>query len=103
MYAVYWGASILWCEHLTDKYSQNYVDKVLEDVEPERLHKFKVISCKHDYVKIYYVLNHYETMEPAYGFVAEFKNGERINPEVSDKCVWSSYGSADGFVWPYGR
>ena len=100
---VYWGISVLKCEYLTHKYAHEYVDIVLDGCEPERLDKIKVLNYDDGYVRIYYVLDYYGTTEPGYGFVAEIKNGERIRPDLMDDCVWSDYGSADDFVWPYGR
>ena len=100
---MYWCISIVKCEYLTYKYAQEYVDIVLDGYEPDRLEKIKVLDYNYGYVRIYYVLNHYETKEPGYGFVAEIKNGERINPELMDSCVWSRHGNADEYIWPYGR
>ena len=100
---LYWGISIIKCEYLTYKYAQKYVDIVLDGCEPEGLHKIKVLNYNGGYIRIYYVLDYYGTTEPGYGFVAEIANGERIRPDLMDHCVWSNYGSADDYIWPYGR
>ena len=100
---LYWGVSIIKCEYLTHKYAQEYVDIVLEDYEPERLHKIKVLDYDDGYVRIYYVLDYHGTTKPGYGFIAEIKDGKRIRPDLMDHCVWSNYGSADDYIWPYGR
>ncbi len=103
VFVLCWGVSIIKCEYLTHKYAQEYERIVLDGCEPERLHKIKVLDCKDSYIRIYYVLDYYGTTKPGYGFVAEIKDGERMNPALADKCIWSNYGSADGYIWPYGR
>ena len=99
-FAVKWTVDIIKCEMLTKEYGGEYVDIVLEDMDCERLAKIKVLEYSDNFAKIYYVLNHYKTMKPAYGFLVEIKDGKRTG---SEHCVWSSMGSADGFIWPYGR
>jgi len=103
VYFLYKHISIMRCEYLTDKYAHEYVDIVLDGCEPERLEKIKVLDYKDGYVRIYYVLDYYGTNEPGYGFIAEIKDGKRIRPDLQDTCVWSKYGNADEYIWPYGR
>lgn len=100
---LFWGISIVKCEYLTHRYAQKYVDIVLDGCEPERLHKLKVLNYNDGYIRIYYVLDYYGTTEQDYGFIAEIKDGKRMNPKLADDCVWSNYGSADDYIWPYGR
>ena len=92
---------MLKCEYLTQRYAEEYVDVVLGDIEPERLHTIKVLDYNDEYVRIYYVLDHFETRRPGYGFVAEISNDKRINSNHMEYCVWSKYGSASSVVWPY--
>lgn len=97
-FLLFWGGSIVRCEVLT----------YLHGKEFETLYKANTMIIKPDYLKllnysdssarVYYVTKH------EYGNIMTFEKQD--NQWVFNKwesTVWSSSGSADGFVWPYVR
>ncbi|MBE6617992.1 MAG: hypothetical protein E7627_08665 [Ruminococcaceae bacterium] len=99
LFALFWVGSILKCEIQTLIHLDEFGDKWTENTmlgEPDRL---IVLKYSDNYAELYHKNEHG-------GNVISFKRND-VNEEWSyngwKDTVWSRYGSADDFIWPYIR
>ncbi|MEL4105491.1 hypothetical protein IZU99_04010 [Oscillospiraceae bacterium CM] len=96
-FVLFWVGSFTYCEILTVRHGQEFTE----------LYKLTNMIDKVDYLK---VLNYSDNIAKVY-YVAEHAGGDVIiftkqsNEWELEKwyTVWSKYGSADDFMWPYIR
>lgn len=96
---VIWFFSIIKCEILTQLHGREFSKGYWETNMIGRCDYLKVINYSSDSAKVYYV----ETKVYGYGDLLSFK---KINDSwIIEKweTIWSKYGSADDFIWPYLR
>lgn len=90
-----WGISLVKCEILTDKYSDDFKNAyqsnsmISNDVE-----SFKVLECDDESAKVYYY-----SEKSGNVLTFEKQNGKWV--EKDWEVIWSQTGSASGVVWPY--
>ena len=65
---------------------------------PLEIDHYKVMSYSKNYAEVYYV-----TADCVSGNILRFSKEENKWVMTSWDTIWSKYGSADGFIWPYGR
>lgn len=96
-FILFWASAIIKCEILTSKYGKEFIGFEVQTNMLNPGHKLKVLDYSEDIATIYYY-NKYG------GDVLEFRKDNNVwilNKWV--ETVWSSSGSADGFIWPYIR
>lgn len=98
-----WISSIAYCEYLTSQYGYQFEDLYKENTMLGNLFHLKVLTYHDDYAEVYYVTGNKESGAKC-GDVLSFRkeNGNWIYDKWL-KTVWSNHGSADGYIWPYGR
>ena len=104
MFTTIWYLDFTLCEDLTSKYDYLFKDIYKENtMMGHDLYKLKVIAYYDDYAKIYCVNGNEETGSKG-GDILRFKKeeGKWVYDSWID-TVWSNRGSADGYMWPYGR
>ena len=104
MLTAIWIGDIVHHEYLTSKYGYQFKEIYKENtMMGHDLYKLKVIAYYDDYAKIYCVTGNEETGTKA-GDILRFKKeeGKWVYDSWID-TVWSNRGSADGYMWPYGR
>lgn len=95
--ALLWGGSLMYCEVLTYKHKNEFSSQYHQTNVLNRIDYLKVIRYQEDFAKIYYV------SKGESGSIIEFEQKEDGWEILGWKTVWSKYGSADGFIWPYIR
>ena len=103
-FVLYWTSSIAMCEYNTYKYGEIFINTKIHDIGGEGYLNdcnIKVIKYNNDNAKVYVV---FENVQNEVGLVYYFVKTENSN-WVFDHydAVYSTTGSADGFIWPYIR
>lgn len=94
LFIMIWLCSLLKCEINTYKHGKEF--EHMEQIDPGN-GTIKVLDYSDDYARIYY-----KTFE--YGIIYKYKKyNNKWCFEEWGETVWSRRGSADGFIWPYGR
>ena len=96
----FWGLSFAQCERLTKLYGHMFNESYRQHTMLEDIAYHKVLYYSENTAKVYYV-----TTGKGSGHILTFSKSE-IHDEwafVNWDTVWSTSGSADGFVWPYIR
>ncbi len=104
IFLAYWGCSIASCEYLTSRYGYQFEELYKEDpMFGNELVKLKILAYYDDHATLYYVTAT-EEFDVELGDVVDFKkeNGKWICDGYPN-TIWSKHGSADGYIWPYGR
>ena len=103
-FVLFWICSIVLCEYNTYKYGEIFRNTKIHDIGGERYLddcNIKVLKYNNDYAKVYAV---YENDLNEVGLLYYFTKNDDGNWIFDyDYAVYSTTGSADGFVWPYGR
>ena len=94
---VIWGASVLRCEILTYKYAKEFENLYKETSMIDSIDYLKILSKTTTHAKIYYV------EKGDAGYIVEAQYNDSGWHMTDWDCVWSKMGTADGFVFPYGR
>lgn len=94
---IFWLFSIVKCEINTYLHGSQFVGEYEQTNMIGGNPKTKVLKYSEEYAEIYYV-------NDEGGDIITFEkiNEKWIMKEWKD-TVWSATGSADGFMWPYGR
>lgn len=94
---LFWVGSILKCEILTLQYGKQF-DGLYEQTRMiDEVDYWKVMEYSDSTARVYYVT------KQVFGNIVTF---EKQNGQWQMKvweCVWSHYGSASDFIWPYVR
>ena len=96
VFLVVWGASLLKCEVLTDKYYDELELAHIDNTMLDKIESFKVLECNGEIAKVYYVCN-YNTV----GHILRYEKQNDEWKETDWQTVWSKQGSADEMLWPY--
>ncbi len=98
LFIAFWGLSILKCEILTYLYGEQFARMYREYTMLDGIDYFKVLNYSEDSARVYYV-----GLERSNGSILGFykENGNWCNRGWN--VIWSTSGSADGFMWPYIR
>lgn len=96
LFAVVWGASLLWCEILTSQHGEEFAQAYEENTMIGPIESFKVLSCDGENARVYYV-----SQGMTLGSVLTFAMQEGKWQCTQWDTVWSSTGSASNVVWPY--
>lgn len=96
VFIVVWGASLLKCELLTNKYHGELEYAHIENTMIGKVDSFKVLECDGEAAEVYYVCNNNNS-----GNVLKYKKEKDQWKETSWDCIWSKQGSADEMLWPY--
>ncbi len=94
---LFWAGSIIRCEILTSRYGQQFEGLYEQTHMIDEVDYWKVMEYSDSAARVYYVT------KQVYGNIITF---EKQNGQWQMKvweCVWSHYGSADDFIWPYIR
>lgn len=94
VFLIVWGAALVQCEFLTDKYYEIFDGAYQSNTMIGPVEYYKVLKCDGKTAEVYYISS-------ACGNVLEFENKDGNWTETSWKTVWSKNGSASGTVWPY--
>ena len=65
--------------------------------------RFKVLAYYDDYAEIYYVTENKEKGIESGNVLSFRKENEKWKYDNWLETIWSNQGSADGYIWPYGR
>ncbi len=95
LFTAYWSLSILKCEYLTYVHKNEFIYD--EEIKDSAL--VKILEYNDDYARLYCINYNVHS-----GSLCTFlkKDGKWIFKSWG-RGVWSRHGSADGFIWPYGR
>ncbi len=98
-FGLYWLLSIAKCEINTAKMR----DEIIADMAwADEGDKIKVIYKNNCYMSVYIVPKEpYPNMGLLYH--CGYNNDTSKWEDFKWECIWSRSGSADGFIWPYGR
>ena len=103
IFILIWFLSIIKCECLTLIHGNQFKDLYKENTMIGDVYRFKVIEYNDKYARVYYVSGNKEIGNKA-GNILKFKReGNKWTFTGAWSTVWSKHGSADGFIWPYGR
>jgi len=94
-FTTYWSLSVLKCEYLTFMHKKEFAR--IEEVNHSSM--IKVLDYDNNYAKLYCV-NFIGYNSNIYTFRKE--NGEWVYDDWED-TVWAKYGTAESFMWPYGK
>jgi len=100
------GFSLIRCDMLTLLHGDLFRDRYRETMMLGDLENFRVLSYTEDSAEVYYVNCHPDRVNfpnNRCGNILRFVKRDGAWVLVSWGAVWASMGSADGFVWPYGR
>lgn len=90
----FWLCSLLICEINTYKHSEEF--RNIGNIEDQN-GNIKVLSYTDNFARVYWTSDYN-------GNIFTYKKyNNKWNFENWERTVWSSSGSADGFVWPYIR
>lgn len=96
VFLVVWGASLLKCEILTNKYYDELEYAHIENTMLGKINSFKVMKCDGETAEVYYVCDNNNS-----GNVLKYQKENDQWKEVEWKTIWSKKGSADETLWPY--
>lgn len=96
VFLVVWGASLLKCETLTNKYSEELKYAHTENTMLGKIESYKVLECDGEKARVYYVCDNNTV-----GNVLEFEKQDNKWKEINWVTIWSKQGSADEMLWPY--
>ena len=96
VFLVVWGASLLKCEILTNKYSEELKYAHTENTMLGKIESYKVLECDGEKARVYYACD-YNTV----GHILELEKQNNEWKETKWETVWSKQGSADEMMWPY--
>ena len=103
IFLLIWFSAIIKHEYLTLRYGHQFKELYKENSMIGDVYRFKVIECNDKYAEVYYVSEYKETGNKA-GSTLKF---QKVDNEWiftgAWSTVWSKHGSADGYIWPYGR
>ncbi|MBQ9914659.1 MAG: hypothetical protein IJO50_00800 [Clostridia bacterium] len=91
LFVIFWLGSLIKCEIVTALHGDEFLG--LEQVETS---EFKILNYKKDFARIYCVYD--DAVANVYTFIKQ--DGVWVYDEW-ETTVWSTRGTADGFVWPY--
>jgi hypothetical protein len=91
---LFWAASIINCEILTDKYGEEFLDASINLRNTIKIDAWKVLDYSEDYAEVYFYTEYGGAL-----ISFDFVDGEW--KERNWKASWSTTGSADDFIWPY--
>ena len=95
LFTAYWSFSVLKCEYLTYVHKDEFIYD--EEIKDSAL--IKILEYKDDYAKLYCINYNVHS-----GSLCTFKKeNDKWIFKSWGRAVWSKHGSADGFMWPYGR
>ena len=92
----FWGASLIKCEILTDRYYDDFKQAYKQNTMLGEMEYFKVLSCDENTAKVYYVSK--DMMDAN---VLTFKKQDDTWQEISWETIWSATGSASEVIYPY--
>lgn len=92
------SAPYLKVEYLTEKHGNAFAELHQSIGMFEEIEYLKVMDYSESEAEVYYVVS-----EKAAGVLAEFERRNGSWELAGWETVWSSSGSADGFIWPYYR
>lgn len=93
-FVLFWLSSLLICEINTYKHSEEF--RNIGNIEDQN-GNIKVLNYTDNFARVYW------TSEYNGNIFTYKKHNNKWIFENWEKTVWSSSGSADGFVWPYIR
>ena len=96
VFLVVWGVSLLKCEILTNKYSEELKYAHTENAMLGKIESYKVLECDGKTAEVYYVCDNNTV-----GNVLTFEKQNDEWKEISWETIWSKQGSADEMLWPY--
>ena len=103
-FVLFWICSIAMCEYNTYKYGEIFRNTKIHDISGEGYlddFNIKVLQYNNDYAKVYAVFeNDINELGLLYYFMKN-DDGDWIFDYYD--AVYSTSGSADGFIWPYIR
>lgn len=98
-FLLYWGISIIKCEILTHRYGEQFSEIYRENTMIGEIDYFKILNYSDSEARVYYV-----SENRSGGDILIFeKEGDLWVYRSWERTVWSKFGSADGFMWPYIR
>lgn len=98
VFVLYWLLSIIKCEIYTYKYGEIFKNIEVHDIDGIHFIEdgIKVIKCSDECAAVY--------CDSKYsGNLYNFKKENNMWVYDGWDTIWSRSGSADGFIWPYGR
>ena len=96
VFLILWSGSLIKCEVNTFLYGKQFNGEYKQTNMISGTPKTKVLKYSKNKAKVYY-------MDKEGGDIIAFQKKENKWIMDSWDTVWSRTGSADGFVWPYGR
>lgn len=96
VFLVVWGASLLKCEILTNKYYDELEYAHVENTMLDKVDYLKVLKCDGEIAEVYYVCEN-DTV----GNVLKYQKENDQWKETEWNTIWSKQGSADEMLWPY--
>ena len=103
-FVLYWISSIAMCEYNTHKYGEIFRNTKIHDIGGEGYLNdcnIKVIKYNNDYAKVYAVFENTQNEVGLVYYFVKTENGDWVFDYYD--AVYSTTGSADGFIWPYIR
>ena len=103
-FVLYWIFSIAMCEYNTCKYGEIFRNTKIHDIGGEGYLNdcnIKVIKYNKDYAKVYAVFENAQNEVGLVYYFVKTENGDWVFDYYD--AVYSTTGSADGFIWPYIR
>ena len=95
-----WLFAVIKCEADTYKFKAELPKTYYDVYGEETYNKVKVLYINNCYACVYAKNNDYGNL---YHLMKKCDEDKTMWEEFDWECVWSRSGSADGFVWPYGR
>ena len=94
-FTTYWSLSILKCEYLTSMHIKEFVH--IEEVNHSSM--IKVIEYNNNYATLYCVnfIGYNSNI-----YTCRKENGKWVYDNW-ENTVWTKYGTAESFIWPYGK
>ena len=93
-----WFVSLLKCEILTYKYGSQFEDLYKGHVMIDDVDCIKVLKYSENSATVYYISKNHRT-----GELVKYKKQDGKWEFHSWSTIWSTSGSADGYIWPYIR
>ena len=94
--AVFWGAALIKCEILTQKYYADFEQAYMQNTMLGEMEYFKVLNCDRDTAEVYYVSKGMTGAD-----VLTFENNNGTWTEISWQTIWSAWGTASEVIYPY--
>ena len=95
---IFFVASIVRCEILTYTHKDEFIDEYKQTSMIENVDYLKILDYSDEEAKVYYVSENEEA-----GNIITFQKENYSWIMKNWETIWSTTGSADGFVWPYIR